>query len=551
MDKYKGINKAEFSKLSREQQLAMMALVRPGADTDDPALQDQELYDYCWFFFGIKFPRECSARCKGRCTPPFKVLADVFYARYPLIILKASRGCGKSALATTLALLAAVSKSTLVDILGASLTQSEIVMENLANENPKTRGCWWDAPNAPVALQDPKKSLKAEQVLVNGGRINCLTASPKTVRGRRPTLLICDEIDEAELPLIKSAQGCPASDMARNIRKCTLMCSTHQHVDGTMSFYLKMARDRNAAATKKAGKPTVVIPIYQYCYRDVLTTNGGFLDPQDIEDSRLSIPEDVWEAEYENAEPSPTGRIFKKHQLEYLFDRQLYGDGPENTTEFLGDADDPPVRLDLRRLFPSKTVEEHGHIRRFRFAKDTLQNLDFHYGADFANDVDWSIYTGLATNTLKSEDHAFLFAWQRTGRKDTWKEIVEAYNDFANEEPGMGAHDETGNKAVNDYIQCDSEGFIFTRKSKKEILDALVVAIQNRRIKGPYIEHALDLPGLRAPDVTFWSNDWPRATAPKSIVFGKLHLPDSVASLALAWYARGENLDFIPAGVAS
>jgi hypothetical protein len=344
------------------------------------------------------------------------------------------------------------------------------------------------------------------------------------VRGRRPTRLRIDELDEAELFLIKSAQGCPKTDHKHKVKKQILMVSTHQHTDGTFSYYWNMATEANKTASIQAGKPTVVIPTYQYCYRDVLVSNGGFLSDEEMAETRLITPEDMWEAEYENGEPNFTGRIFKQWQLDFLFDKQMLGKDAEPTV-FNG-MEDEPVQIPLDRIFPSQTVEQHGHIKRFRTAHKTKDHLEFNYGADFANDIDWSVYDGLVTNTLRPLDPTYRFNWFRTGRKDTWKEIVESYNDFCNEYPGQGFHDETGNKAVNDYIDCDSEGFIFSKKSKKPLLDALVVAIQNRRIKGPYIDWAYK-------EFKFLTREH---------LTGKKHLPDSVASLALAWLAVCESL---------
>ena len=672
MSTYKGLSKKEFEALPREQQLARMALVRPGFDSKGNALpaeeQDAELLAYVEFFYNMRFPTKCHPDCVGKCTPPARVLCDTYYARYPLIVLKASRSSGKAqpldskvltpngfvemgslipgdlvvdmhgnavsvtgvfpqgtkkvfkvsfndgssteccmehlwwvkgwwdhaewevkslgdlliagfrqyeipiadvpeqkpykkrffsaveyvgekechcisvdsptasyltddfivthntALITTIALSKICSQATAVDVLGASERQSNYVMEYINSENPMTVGSWWTAPNAPTALLDPAQSLRSKQVLTNGGRLECLTASPKTVRGRRPTTSLCDEVDEAELSLIKSAQGCPKTDHTNKIKKVMLLASTHQHTDGTFSYYWNMASERNKEASIKAGKPTVVIPTYQYCYKDVLISNGGFLSDEEMEETRLVTPEDMWEAEYENGEPNFTGRLFKQWQLEFLFDKHMLGQEAEET-KFSG-AEDELIEIPMGKLFQNKTVEIHGHIKRFRTAHRTQDHLEFNYGADFANDVDWSVYNRLVTNVLRPQDPTYVQGWYRTGRKDTWKEIVESYNDFCNEHPGMGQHDETGNKAVNDYIDCDSEGFTFSKKTKKPLLDALVVAIQNRRLKGPFIDWAYK-------EFKFLTREH---------LTGKKHLPDSVASLALAWHSVQESL---------
>lgn len=67
----------------RHTKLAALAQIRPK--------NDDELASYLEFFWGIKFPRVCHPDCQGKCTPLFKVLADAYFARYPMIILKGAR----------------------------------------------------------------------------------------------------------------------------------------------------------------------------------------------------------------------------------------------------------------------------------------------------------------------------------------------------------------------------------------------------------------------------------------------------------------------------
>lgn len=67
----------------KQARLAALSQIRP--QTDD------ELASYLEFFWGIKFPRTCHPDCEGKCTALFKVLADAYFARYPMIILKGAR----------------------------------------------------------------------------------------------------------------------------------------------------------------------------------------------------------------------------------------------------------------------------------------------------------------------------------------------------------------------------------------------------------------------------------------------------------------------------
>lgn len=540
--RYKGVNHIELMETmgwDRDHALMVMAMWRPGHDDNlepyrlpngeiDIERQDDELYDYILYFWNMTFPRTCALECRGRCTAPFRIIADAYYARYPLIIVQASRGSAKSASLTTLSVTEMCTMPCMVDVLGASEKQSQITIEYMNNENPRTRGCWWDSPRAPLALKDPKHSLVAEMRLVNGSVLSCLTASPKTVRGRRPTRLRIDELDEAEVRLIKSAQGCPQGDPINKIKKNILMASTHQHVDGTMSFYKELADKQNKKVAKE-GKG-IKIPVMFFCYRDILTTNGGFLDPVEIEELKATVDEETWDLEFENNEPSTQGRKLRDHQLEFLFDKEFavkvgLTDSVDGE-QLAGEADDP-IEIPLEKLFPNPEVEvATGSFRGLMKRQHILDHLEHFAGADYANDVDWSIFTRLTYNPLDTEQEIFYgTGWYRTGRRDKIKDIVHEWNDFVNFHPQtMGAHDETGNKMVNDEIDCDSEPFTFTRISKKEILDNLIKAIQEKKIKLPYIEWAYR-------EFRYLTQDH---------LTGKKHLPDSVASLALAWYAANQ-----------
>lgn len=532
---YKGFNHVDLAEewgLDEQAVLCIMAQWRPGVDdTGEPYLrpdgtidterQDDDLFDYVKYFWNISFPRTRSCTC-STCTPPHKILCDAYYARYPLIIVQASRGSAKSSLLTTLSLTEITTLSNMVDVLGASEKQSQIVIDYMNTANPRTRGCWWDSPRAPVGLRDHKKDLIAEQTLINGGHLSCLTASPKTVRGRRPTRLRIDELDEADLALIKSAQGCPQGDPINKVKKNIVMASTHQHLDGTMSFYLKLAAEQNKKVAE-TGKG-IKIPVYKYCYREILVSNGGFLDPVEIEEIKATMDPETFDLEFENNEPSATGRIFRDHQVDHLFDKTfLAKSGTEEI--YLGDAD-TPIELRLDEVYKEKEqVIEHGGVRLIKRRQQILDHLQHFCGADFANDIDWSIFTRMTINSLSEKEEYFVTGWYRTARRDTITEIVHEYNDFTNFHPNStGAHDETGNKMVNDEIDCDSEPFTFSRVSKKEILSLMIKMIQDKKIRGPYIDYAYK-------EFKYLTQDH---------INGKKHLPDTVASLALACYAASQ-----------
>ena len=496
----------DLAKLNKERKLWIFSQQRPGFNPDgtpytkpdgsiDTERQDDELYEYVRVMWNITFPRK--AHCPG-CDAPFKVFADCYYARYPLVILKGARGCGKSVLLATLALTEQVSLRTEVNILGASEEQSLRILRYLNNDNPKTAGMFWDCKNAPTSLKVPSKEKQAVSVLTNGGQLVCLTASPKNVRGRHPQRLRIDEVDEADKQLIDSALGCPQDDTNNGIPQNTLMASTHQHADGTLTAYINWAKETNNAAGE------IIVPIYKYCFHDVLTTNGGFMDPKEIEKKRLMIPEYMFRTEYLNGDPSVENSIFDEDDIAYMFDKRL--------GEFEGVVKEGFIT-------PDKLTEEDMEIIEAEYS--------YYLGADWAKKVDSTVFTVLARSP-DDESPDILVGWQRL-QKTNYPDQIQKFQDLKKRYPGPSAHDGAGpGEVIDDYLEDSSEPVNFsTIKLRNKIMNDLILAIQQRKIKGPYIE---------------WMYDHFKYATYEQF-FGKDHLPDSIASMALAWYAR-ENTGF-------
>ena len=98
-----------------------------------------------------------------------------------------------------------------------------------------------------------------------GNTIQALTASQTAVRGAHPTRLLLDEIDEMELRILEAAQGQP---MDRNgVRAQTVMSSTHQYPDGTVTAMRRRAAELGW-------------PVYEWCYRETLEPHGWLSEDQ-------------------------------------------------------------------------------------------------------------------------------------------------------------------------------------------------------------------------------------------------------------------------------
>lgn len=302
----------------------------------------------------------------------------------------------------------------------------------------------------------------------------------------------CDEMD---LELYDAALGCPQSDLKNGIYQNTLCASTHQYPNGTLTELISRAREANNAAGK------IVMPVYKYCFMDVLKTNGGFMDPAEMEAKRLIIPEYMFRTEYLNGDPSVENAIFDEKDLDYMFD------------PILGTYDG---------------VVRDGFIEVDALDMDTIYNeFTFYSGADWAKKQDSTVFTVMARNP-DPYGPDLMVGWQRM-QKTNYPDQIERFKQMKAAFPGPSAHDGNGpGEVIDDYLDDSSEPVNFSNiKLRNKILNDLVMAIQERRIKIPMIKWLYE--------------QFKYATFDQ--LFGRDHLPDGICSLALAWYAR-ENCDF-------
>lgn len=197
---------------------------------------DFELWVVTQALWGLKIPR---VKVCANHDAPFKTFADNFFGREPVIVLKGSRGLsGKSYMGAGLGLTNAALWGCKVNVLGGSASQSVNVHEHMTTS--------WDYWNAPkhLLVEDPSKF---ETKLTNGGKIRALMASSRSVRGPHPARLLLDEIDEMELRILDDAMGMPMHQTLANgvvVKASTLMMSTHQYPDRTMTAMIRRAREK-------------------------------------------------------------------------------------------------------------------------------------------------------------------------------------------------------------------------------------------------------------------------------------------------------------------
>lgn len=229
--------------------------------------------------------------CHGHSTP-FRAFSDAYFARYPVVVWKASRGFGgKSFLLALLAHVEALTLGAEVAVLGGSGEQSLNVMKYLQRFNGGTQE------------QTARKSLYS-----SGGEIRAQMASSTSVRGPHPQRLRLDECDEMDLDILDTAMGQPIG--TAKVSKNTVMSSTHHYPDATFTEILKRAVDNNW-------------PLHEWCYQESSAHPDGWLDVNEILSKQKEVTAAMWAAEYDLQEPSPEDRAILPEKVTACFDKKL------------------------------------------------------------------------------------------------------------------------------------------------------------------------------------------------------------------------------------
>lgn len=429
---------------------------------------DEELWHYIRVVWGITVPRH--SVCKHH-TSPFKALADAYFGRYPVSVWKASRGFGgKSTLMGTLAVVEAATLGAQITILGGSASQSQRVHEVTKQ--------MWNHDYAPRGvLQDEPTTFTTR--LKNGAWIVALMASQKSVRGPHPQRLRLDEVDEMELELFEAAQGQPMD--ARGLKSQTVISSTHQYPDGTMTELLKRANEKGW-------------PVYEWCWRESLGTpeERGWLTEDMVERKKMEVSTRMWEVEYDLQEPSFDGRAIDTVFVDSAFDPTI--------GTFLGDIDE--------------------HI----IVEEPIAGASYITGVDWAKEKDWTIIRTFRVDETPWREVAFL----RTGRKP-WPLMIRDLDNRLAAYGGICIHDATGiGDVIDDMIQYD----------KKKIRD---VVLRGRERESAFTEYIAGIEqfGIKSPRIQFAYSEHKYAT--QKDLFGSGHPPDTFIAGALAWSLRRKS----------
>lgn len=462
-----------------------------------PIVNEDALKAFVLHAWGVKIPD--LQVCEGHSTP-WRAFADAYFAVDPVDVWKASRGFGgKSYLLALLGLTEAATLKADVNVLGGSGLQSERVHDYMQQ--------FWSHSGAPRRLlaSDP---IKRETRLSWGNSITALQASMKSVRGPHPQRLRLDEIDEMDLKILKASQG---QTMGKDgISSHTVMSSTHQYADGTMTWALKEANKRGWA-------------VHQWCYKETSANPAGWLDLLEISRKRSEVATSMWESEYDLQEPSPESRAIQPDKVAAMFDRSL-GSHLGSNNEYL-EIEEPAIKCKDRGcewegpgVDPSgiECPECGGKVIRAKYTT----------GADWAKKQDWTVIITFRTDVSPMR----LVAFHRMGRMP-WPTMVEQYNKRIRRYRGSSAHDATGiGDVVDAYITsgAGSEPVIMAGRPRQDLLSNYISGIERGEIVSPHIE--------------FMENEHRLASVDD--VYGSGHLPDTMAAGALAYSARIQGVYF-------
>lgn len=426
---------------------------------------DDELWQYIKTVWGIEIPRVpvCATH-----TAPFNALADAYFGRYPVTIWKASRGFGgKSTLMGVLCTIEAATLGAQITVLGGSASQSQRVHE-VTHER-------WLHEMAPKSLlaKDPTRFTTN---LTNGGWITALMASQKSVRGPHPQRMRLDEVDEMEIELFEAAQGQPMD--ARGLKAQTVISSTHQYPDGTMTELLKRANEKGWK-------------VYEWCWRESCGTeeHPGWLSHEMVERKKHEVSSRMWEVEYDLQEPSFDGRAIETVFVDAAYDPEL--------GIFTGDLDE------------------------YIMIEAPVEGATYVTGVDWAKEKDFTVMRTFRTDLDQWTEVSFL----RTGRK-AWNLMVDDLNNQLARYKGICVHDATGiGNVVDDLIEYD-------RKKVKPVV------LRGRERESVFTEYiaGIEQYALRSPRIQFAYSEHKYVT--QKDLFGQGHPPDSFIAGALAWSMR-------------
>lgn len=379
-----------------------------------------------------------------------------------------------------LGLTEAVTLKADVNLLGASGEQSERLHDHMRR--------FWNYKSAPTYLlaSDP---IKRETRLAWGNRIEALMASQKSVRGPHPQRLRIDEVDEMDLVILDAAFGQPMSKPG--IPAQTVLSSTHQNADGTMTEILRRAAKNSW-------------PVYEWCWRET-SAGDGWLSPEEVEEKRRLVTATMWQIEYDLQEPAPLSRAIDPARCAAMFDASLghYDGRPGEYVEA-----EPPVFVCA--CGDSQAPGECSNCKQQR------KPARYSTGADWARKQDWTVIVTMRNDVMPRR----IVAYQRMQRQP-WPLMIAAFDRQVARYNSRAGHDVTGiGDVIAAYLDRPAEGYQLVGRLRQDIISSYVTAIENGEIISPVIETMLNEHRYASVDD----------------LYGAGHLPDTICAAAIANY---------------
>lgn len=263
-------------------------------------------------------------------------------------------------------------------------------------------------------------------------------ASTKSARGPHPQRMRLDEVDEIDLKILDAAMGQPMA--GHGIAKQTVMSSTHQYPDKTMTEVLKRASENGW-------------PVQEWCWRETSAEPDGWLSLEEIESKRAEVTAAMWAAEYDLQEPSPEDRAILSEKVDACFKREL--------------------------------GEFEGKLKQECVIEEPQTGAKYAHGADWAKKKDFTVIDTWRIDVRPMRR----VAWVRLGRQP-WPEMIAKFDERVEKYGGQACHDATGiGDVVGDYTTTDAEAVILTGQDRADIFTQYIAAIENGSIESPKIKY--------------------------------------------------------------
>lgn len=442
------------------------------AQTEPDALPlirtSKDLDAFLLTYFGVRLP---NVRVCADHSTPHEAFHHAYFAKSPIAVWKASRGLGgKSFTLSLLGLAEALTLRADVNVLGGSGEQSQRILESMAK--------LWAFPAAPRQFLRSDPGTK-RTTLTWGNMIKALMASQTSVRGPHPQRLRLDEADEMKLGILDSALGQPMS--RGDVLSQTVISSTHQYPDGTMSEVLKRSAER-------------AWPVFEWCYHETKEPHG-WLKLTEIERLRSVITSLMWRTEYELQEPTGENRAIDQDAVAGMFLKTL----AQETAAAEG------------------AVYAHGADWARKTNRTFIITVRKPDGLDEAD----------ADESAQPVPKPLTVAALTVAQKEPWPTMVGHLERHVRTFPGPAVHDGTGvGDVVAGYLNVEAEGFIMVGKARADLLTEYVHGIEHGEILYPD-------DGTKASQIAKKEHKF----ATFDDLYGAGHLPDSISAGALAYRA--------------